>query len=63
MNPARSLAPAVVSGQLQYLGVYLAAPVLGALMAVPGCRCVQEEGCCSLRLASGTSNCEAKNVA
>ena len=35
MNPARSLAPAVVSGQTAHLWVYLAAPVLGALVAVP----------------------------
>src|SRR5258708_5863969 len=31
MNPARSLAPAVMSANLQHLWVYLAAPVLGAL--------------------------------
>lgn len=35
MNPARSLAPAVVSGNLQSVWVYLAAPVLGAAVAVP----------------------------
>ncbi len=63
MNPARSLAPAVVSGQFRDLWVYLSAPVLGAVLAVPCCRCVQEEGCCSLRLVPGTSNCETKNVA
>lgn len=53
MNPARSLAPAVVSGNLASLWVYLAAPVLGALLAVVTCRCAQEEGCCSKKLASG----------
>lgn len=47
MNPARSIAPAVVSGQLDYFWIYLVAPVLGALLAIPGCRCVQPEGCCS----------------
>lgn len=31
MNPARSLAPAVVSGHTEHLWVYLAAPTLGAL--------------------------------
>ncbi len=46
MNPARSLAPALVTGQLSHLWVYLAAPVLGALAAVGACRCVQDEGCC-----------------
>lgn len=35
MNPARSLAPAVVSGQFAHLWVYLAAPVAGALLAIP----------------------------
>ena len=35
MNPARSLAPGVVSGSTESLWVYLAAPVLGALLAVP----------------------------
>jgi aquaporin NIP len=47
MNPARSLAPAIVSGQVEHLWVYLAAPTLGALLAVPTCRCVQEAGCCA----------------
>ena len=35
MNPARSLTPAVVSGQTKDLWVYIAASVLGALAAVP----------------------------
>ena len=35
MNPVRSLAPAVVSGKLTALWVYLLAPVLGALVAIP----------------------------
>jgi len=47
MNPARSLAPALVSGSLGALWIYLAAPVLGALVAVLGCQCVREKGCCS----------------
>lgn len=46
MNPIRSLAPAVVSGHLEHVWVYLIAPVVGALLAVPACRCVQSEGCC-----------------
>lgn len=46
MNPARSLAPALVSGQLSSLWVYLAAPALGALLAVPACWCTQAPGCC-----------------
>jgi aquaporin Z len=46
MNPARSFAPALVSGRLDYLWIYLTAPVLGASLAVLACRCVQEKGCC-----------------
>jgi len=34
MNPARSLAPAIVSGHLEHLWIYLVAPVLGAGFAV-----------------------------
>ncbi|MBK8950200.1 MAG: aquaporin [Flavobacteriales bacterium] len=33
MNPARSIAPAVVSGELKSLWLYIVAPVLGALAA------------------------------
>ena len=46
MNPARSFAPALISGQLQHLWIYLAAPVLGALCATGLCHCVREPGCC-----------------
>lgn len=35
MNPARSIAPAVVSGQMAHLWVYLAGPLIGAGLAVP----------------------------
>jgi aquaporin Z len=35
MNPARSLAPAAVSGSWTHLWIYLIAPTLGALIAVP----------------------------
>ncbi len=35
MNPARSLAPAVVSGHLASLWVYLTAPFLGSVLAAP----------------------------
>lgn len=35
MNPARSLAPAVVSARTEHLWVYMAAPAAGALAAVP----------------------------
>ena len=46
MNPARSLAPALVSGHLEHLWIYLAAPPLGACAAMLACRCVREDGCC-----------------
>jgi len=46
MNPARSLAPAIVSGHLHPLWIYLVAPFLGAYLGIWGCRCVQEKECC-----------------
>lgn len=42
MNPARSLAPAVVSGNLQHLWIYLIAPPVGACIGVVAYRCVQK---------------------
>ena len=47
MNPARSLGPALVSGNLDGLWLYFLAPALGALLAVPACRSVSEAGCCT----------------
>jgi aquaporin NIP len=47
MNPARSLAPALVSGNILHVWLYVAAPILGACLAVPFCKCVQPTGCCS----------------
>ena len=46
MNPARSLAPALISGNVGNLWIYLVAPILGALLAIPACVCVRESGCC-----------------
>ncbi len=54
MNPARSLAPAVVSGHLEALWIYLLAPVIGAGLAVPACCGFREPGCCR-RAAAQTS--------
>jgi MIP family channel proteins len=34
MNPARSLAPALVSGRLEHLAIYLTAPFLGGLIGI-----------------------------
>lgn len=42
MNPARSLGPALVSLQFGRLWIYLIAPVVGALLAVPLWRSVHE---------------------
>lgn len=47
MNPARSLAPAVVSGCVSAVWVYLTAPILGSLLAVPTCRAISAPGCCT----------------
>ena len=46
MNPARSLAPAVVAGRLDHLWLYLTAPVLGASLAVAVCWLVHDQPCC-----------------
>jgi MIP family channel proteins len=43
MNPARSLAPALVSGRVETLWIYLLAPIAGALLAVIICRVVRED--------------------
>ena len=50
MNPARSLAPAIISGHLEHLWLYVAAPVLGAILAKFACQCVREVGCCKTPL-------------
>ena len=47
MNPARSLAPALVSLHLEHLWIYLSAPVLGALLAVRACGCARGKACCA----------------
>lgn len=46
MNPARSLAPALVSGHVEHVWLYVCAPVIGAFLAVPACICVREPQCC-----------------
>ncbi len=50
MNPVRSLSPAVVSGHFEHLWVYLAGPLLGALLAVPLCSLVRGPSCCDAGL-------------
>ena len=46
MNPARSLAPAIISGNLEDLWLYLTAPFIGAFFAVFSCGLVKEDNCC-----------------
>jgi aquaporin Z len=57
MNPARSLAPALVSFRLESLWVYLTAPIVGACIGVLACRCVQERGCCCQVAAPSKEAC------
>lgn len=47
MNPARSISPAIVSGQWQHLWVYIAGPMLGALVAIPICCAARSGECCT----------------
>jgi aquaporin Z len=47
MNPARSIAPAIVSSTFQHLWMYITAPILGALLAVISCKLVKEDNCCN----------------
>jgi aquaporin Z len=46
MNPARSLGPALVSGEIRALWIYIAAPLIGALASVPMCRLIRAPDCC-----------------
>ena len=47
MNPARSIAPALLSGNLAELWIYIVGPVTGMLLAYPTCRWVQGSDCCT----------------
>jgi aquaporin Z len=49
LNPARSLAPALLSGTWGAQWIYLLAPPLGAAAAHPCCRIIQGRACCDLR--------------
>lgn len=46
MNPARSLAPALVTMHLDHVWIYVVAPIAGALASVPLCRCIHSSSCC-----------------
>jgi aquaporin Z len=54
MNPARSFAPALVSGHWSALWIYVTAPVVGAILAIPACRCVREPNCCTAACGTAT---------
>ncbi len=47
MNPARSLAPNIVSGNIQHLWMYILAPICGAILAVISCKLVKDDNCCA----------------
>ncbi|WP_299672296.1 aquaporin [uncultured Polaribacter sp.] len=51
MNPARSIAPNMVSGNIEGLWLYILAPILGALLAVVSCKLIKDDDCCD------TTNC------
>ena len=42
MNPARSLGPAIAAQNFESAWLYILAPVLGMLLAIPVCRLIQE---------------------
>ena len=46
MNPARSIGPALVSGHLEHLWLYILAPIIGAILAVISCKLVKDDQCC-----------------
>jgi len=46
MNPIRSLPPALVSGNIQHIWLYLTAPFVGAFLAVISCKLVKDDKCC-----------------
>ncbi len=52
MNPARSLGPAIASGQLGQLWIYWVGPLTGSLAAWWVCRCVRSSACCGYAATS-----------
>jgi len=46
MNPSRSIALVLFTGNFQYLWLYISAPILGAIAAVSRCKFVKNEPCC-----------------
>lgn len=56
MNPVRSLAPALISGQFSTVWIYLIAPFIGSSLAIWGCRIVKEPECCNGTCANLSSS-------
>jgi len=46
MNPARSIGPALISGNMAHLWIYCIAPVIGMVLATPFCKIIQGKECC-----------------
>ena len=61
MNPARSLGPAVISGQMSGLWIYIVATSLGATLAVFTCRLTKGPECCSNELIVENTSTSNKN--
>ena len=47
MNPARSIGPALISGQVEHLWLYIVCPILGALAATVSCKYFHVNNCCA----------------
>jgi aquaporin NIP len=47
MNPIRSIAPALFTGNFTYLWLYILAPLLGSVTAVFSCKLVKDDACCT----------------
>lgn len=57
MNPARSIGPALVSGELVYLWIYIAAPIIGMFLAYPTCKWTQGADCCTENQSNEDTSC------
>lgn len=46
MNPARTIAPALIAFDFSHIWLYIVGPIIGAILASPMCKLVQGENCC-----------------